>query len=72
MVVIGNSFLKYLDYCLFFTCARLLNDNKLEGRVPEQIYSVGVHGGAIEYVWLCFHAMIIVSTSIFHKSCKKI
>ncbi|KAL2904993.1 Receptor-like protein 4 [Bienertia sinuspersici] len=26
----------------------LLNDNKLEGRVPEQIYSVGVHGGAID------------------------
>ncbi|XP_021754686.1 putative leucine-rich repeat receptor-like serine/threonine-protein kinase At2g14440 [Chenopodium quinoa] len=26
----------------------LLNDNKLEGRVPEEIYSVGVHGGAID------------------------
>jgi len=30
--------------------ARLLNGNLLEGRVPEQLYSVGVHGGAIEYV----------------------
>lgn len=29
---------------------RLLNDNLLEGRVPEEIYSIGVHGGAIEYV----------------------
>lgn len=27
---------------------RLLNGNLLEGRVPEQLYSVGVHGGAIE------------------------
>ncbi|KAK9750340.1 hypothetical protein RND81_02G189100 [Saponaria officinalis] len=26
----------------------LLNDNHLEGRVPDQIYSVGVHGGAID------------------------
>ncbi|KAH9616676.1 hypothetical protein KSS87_020649 [Heliosperma pusillum] len=26
----------------------LLNDNQLEGRVPDKIYSVGVHGGAIE------------------------
>ncbi|CAO2828410.1 unnamed protein product [Amaranthus hypochondriacus] len=26
----------------------LLNDNQLEGQVPEQIYSVGVHGGAID------------------------
>ncbi|CAO2830046.1 unnamed protein product [Amaranthus hypochondriacus] len=26
----------------------LLNDNHLEGLVPEQIYSVGVHGGAID------------------------
>ncbi|XP_042010884.1 uncharacterized protein LOC121759389 isoform X1 [Salvia splendens] len=27
---------------------RLLNDNLLEGEVPEQLYSVGVHGGAID------------------------
>ncbi|KAL9241967.1 hypothetical protein vseg_016017 [Gypsophila vaccaria] len=26
----------------------LLNDNHLEGRVPDQIYSVAVHGGAID------------------------
>lgn len=26
----------------------LLNDNQLEGQVPEEIYSVGVHGGAID------------------------
>ncbi|XP_042010885.1 receptor-like protein 4 isoform X2 [Salvia splendens] len=26
----------------------LLNDNLLEGEVPEQLYSVGVHGGAID------------------------
>ncbi|XP_020229693.1 receptor-like protein 4 [Cajanus cajan] len=26
----------------------LLNGNLLEGRVPEQLYSVGVHGGAID------------------------
>ena len=44
-------------YLTFLTRARLLNDNQLEGQVPEQIYSVGVHGGAIEYVnffLLCF------------------
>lgn len=29
---------------------RLLNDNLLEGRVPEELYSIGVRGGAIEYV----------------------
>ncbi|KAL8153339.1 hypothetical protein V2J09_011099 [Rumex salicifolius] len=27
---------------------RLLNDNKLEGQVPEQLYSIGVHGGVID------------------------
>jgi len=27
-----------------------LNGNLLEGQVPEQLYSIGVHGGAIEYV----------------------
>lgn len=27
---------------------RLLNSNELEGQVPEKLYSVGVHGGAIE------------------------
>ncbi|KAF6137238.1 hypothetical protein GIB67_036275 [Kingdonia uniflora] len=26
----------------------LLNDNKLEGQVPEKLYSIGVHGGAID------------------------
>ncbi|XP_042502086.1 receptor-like protein 4 [Macadamia integrifolia] len=26
----------------------LLNDNQLEGQVPEKIYSIGVHGGAID------------------------
>ncbi|KAI7997592.1 Receptor-like protein 4 [Camellia lanceoleosa] len=26
----------------------LLNDNLLEGRVPEELYSVGVHGGSID------------------------
>jgi hypothetical protein len=30
--------------------SRLLNGNLLEGRVPEELYSIGVHGGAIEYV----------------------
>lgn len=37
-----------------FYHARLLNGNLLEGQVPEQLYSVGVHGGAIEYVTLIF------------------
>ncbi|PIA63532.1 hypothetical protein AQUCO_00201105v1 [Aquilegia coerulea] len=26
----------------------LLNNNQLEGRVPEKVYSIGVHGGAID------------------------
>ncbi|GER29860.1 leucine-rich repeat protein kinase family protein [Striga asiatica] len=26
----------------------LLNDNALEGQVPEELYSIGVHGGAID------------------------
>lgn len=29
---------------------RLLNDNLLEGQVPEELYSIGVRGGTIEYV----------------------
>lgn len=37
-----------------FMCIRLLNDNLLDGRVPEQLYSIGVHGGAIEYVIVQF------------------
>jgi hypothetical protein len=39
-----NIFSNYLSR------VRLLNDNLLEGRVPEELYSIGVHGGAIEYV----------------------
>ena len=37
---------------LQFACAfvRRLSNNLLEGRVPEELYSVGVHGGTIEYV----------------------
>jgi hypothetical protein len=30
----------------------LLNGNLLEGQVPDELYSIGVHGGAIEYVTL--------------------
>ncbi|XP_048136970.1 receptor-like protein 4 isoform X2 [Rhodamnia argentea] len=30
----------------------LLNDNLLEGKVPEGLYSIGVHGGSIEYLRL--------------------
>jgi hypothetical protein len=26
----------------------ILNDNLLEGRVPEELFSIGVHGGAID------------------------
>lgn len=60
-------FFMYL-YLIFLTCGRLLNDNHLEGLVPEQIYSVGVHGGAIEYVFscfviLCFYCFLIASSS---------
>ncbi|WVZ10527.1 hypothetical protein V8G54_015057 [Vigna mungo] len=38
----------------------LLNGNLLEGQVPEQLYSIGVHGGAIEYVNLIqyFYSLI--------------
>lgn len=45
---------------------RLLNDNLLEGRVPEELYSIGVHGGAIEYVLL-----VIFLASECHASCCK-
>ena len=41
---------KYVVEMFFLT--RLLNDNLLEGQVPEELYSVGVHDGAIEYVIL--------------------
>lgn len=27
-----------------------MNNNLLEGQVPEELYSIGVHGGSIEYV----------------------
>lgn len=43
----------FIDLFLIF-CIRLLNNNLLEGRVPEKIYSIGVHGGAIEYVIIQF------------------
>ncbi|KAK9091135.1 hypothetical protein Sjap_024312 [Stephania japonica] len=39
--------LKFEFFGTYFTL-RLLNGNKLEGRVPEELYSIGVHGGAIE------------------------
>lgn len=54
LVLIANM----LSMCLLlsFECAfsviRLLNNNLLEGQVPEELYSIGVHGGAIEYVTL--------------------
>jgi len=41
-----------MSFSNLFDHVRLLNGNLLEGRVPEQLYSVGVHGGAIEYVTL--------------------
>lgn len=44
------------EYNLFFVeilvnlvfCCSLLNNNQLEGQVPEELYSIGVHGGVIE------------------------
>lgn len=48
-----NIIHKDIDLSTFFlNCVllllRLLNDNLLEGEVPEELYSVGVHGGTIE------------------------
>ncbi|RYR56503.1 hypothetical protein Ahy_A05g022199 isoform A [Arachis hypogaea] len=34
--------------CHIFVKKGLLNGNLLEGRVPEELYSIGVHGGAID------------------------
>jgi len=50
--------------------ARLLNGNLLEGRVPEQLYSVGVHGGAIEYVNFAIIYIFGVWLPKFHNSSK--
>lgn len=44
---------------------RLLNGNLLEGQVPEELYSIGVHGGAIEYVLLDFVTSIYLSYLLF-------
>lgn len=44
----------------FFFLASILNDNLLEGRVPEELYSIAVHGGSIEYVIHYQLAMITV------------
>lgn len=50
---------------------RLLNDNLLEGQVPEELYSIGVRGGAIEYVvqfyiLLCIaHLTLLMSPHLF-------
>lgn len=46
--------IKNISFSNMYNDVRLLNGNLLEGRVPEQLYSVGVHGGAIEYVTLIF------------------
>ncbi|KAB5538243.1 hypothetical protein DKX38_015776 [Salix brachista] len=44
----------------------LLNGNLLEGRVPEELYSIGVHGGAIEYAsFLAFTILLAYYLSNF-------
>lgn len=46
------SVVSFLLIYLYNSYIRLLNDNLLEGRVPDELFSVGVHGGSIEYVVL--------------------
>lgn len=48
LLVVLLWFITFLSVALHLI--RILNDNLLEGRVPEELYSIGVHGGAIEYV----------------------
>ncbi|KAL6570994.1 hypothetical protein OROGR_000544 [Orobanche gracilis] len=45
-----NKFTGYIPDSLTSSSLQLmfLNDNLLEGRVPERLYSIGVHGGAID------------------------
>jgi len=65
LVIYSISISFSLSFCLFlfktdhsyfvlffntFCHARLLNANLLKGQVPDELYSIGVHGGAIEYV----------------------
>jgi hypothetical protein len=35
-------------YSLQSVLCSLLNNNQLDGQVPERLYSIGVHGGVIE------------------------
>lgn len=46
---------------------RVLNNNLLEGQVPEELYSIGVHGGAIEYVNFYFVSHFFIMTSNLSK-----
>ncbi|KAL3654374.1 hypothetical protein CASFOL_004055 [Castilleja foliolosa] len=45
-----NKFTGYIPDSLTLSSLKLmfLNDNSLEGQVPEALYSIGVHGGAID------------------------
>jgi hypothetical protein len=63
--MVNNSSVDYLLFSIIvfprhLFVSRMLNGNSLEGRVPEELYSIGVHGGAIEYASFLTFTILLV------------
>lgn len=69
-VEITFFFYSFACMCNFvFPILSLLNNNELDGQVPERLYSIGVHGGVIEYVFLfsCISFHVLPNTILWCK-----